>query len=66
MTKEPKDWTNSLNDFFSEIILRAMLVGIGSACVLFGGILLLLGDTPLGVFTIIGGLLVFAAFLPHT
>jgi hypothetical protein len=25
-----------------------------------------LGDTPLGVFTIIGGLLVFAAFLPHT
>ena len=44
-----------------------MMGAIGLASILFGGILLLLGDTPLGVFTIvIGGLLVFAAFPPHT
>jgi len=39
----------------------------GLASILFGVILLLLGDTPLGVFAIVvGGILVLAAFPPHT
>jgi hypothetical protein len=59
--------TNPLNDYFSQFMGLAMMGAIGLACILFGGILLLLGDTPLGVFAIvIGGLLVFAAFPPHT
>jgi hypothetical protein len=67
MTKEPKHWTNALNDYFSQFMGLAKMGALGLASILFGVILLLLGDTPLGVFTIvIGGLLVFAAFPPHT
>jgi hypothetical protein len=54
MTKEPEP--KSLNDYFSGIILRAMLVGIGSSSLLFGGILLLLGHTP-GGWVMVGGVL---------
>jgi hypothetical protein len=65
--KKPTHWTNSLNDYFSQFMGLAMTGATGLASILFGVILLLLGDTPLGVFAIVvGGILVLAAFPPHT
>jgi hypothetical protein len=72
MTKKPTHWTNSLEDhllvdFVSQVMVRAVVAGIGSASIIFGGIFLLLGHTSLGGLVIVVGLVsVFIAFRPKT
>ena len=48
-------------------VVRAVVAGIGSASIIFGGIFLLLGHTSLGGLVIVVGLVsVFIAFRPKT
>ena len=54
-------------DFVSQVMVRAVVAGIGSASIIFGGIFLLLGHTSLGGLVIVVGLVsVFIAFRPKT